>query len=207
MGSKEYFAEVAEQWDDMRQDFFSELVREQAYNVAAVKERELAADIGAGTGFITEGLLKKGLNVIAVDQSDEMLRQMKEKFSNYKNVDYRLGEDENLPINNNTVDYTMANMYLHHVKSPLIAIKEMARILKVGGKLIITDLNEHSYEFLRREQHDRWMGFKREDIVKWFSEAGLKNVIINCVGSNCCATSNSGKENADIGIFLAYGEK
>lgn len=207
MGSKEYFIEVAGKWDTMRQNFFSESVREKAYNIATVKEKELAADIGSGTGFITEGLLKKGLNVIAVDQSDEMLRQMKEKFSNYNNVDYRQGEAENLPISNNTVNYTMANMYLHHVENPLIAIKEMARILKVGGKLIITDLDEHNYEFLKSEHHDRWMGFKREDIVKWFSEAGLKNVKVNCIGSNCCATSNSGKENADIGIFLAYGEK
>lgn len=207
MNSKVYFKEVANQWDEMRQGFFSEAVREKAYNVAAVKEGQLAADIGAGTGFVTEGLIQKELKVIAVDRSDEMLNKMKQKFKDSNGVDYRQGEAENLPIDNDTVDYAMANMYLHHVDDPLVAIKEMVRILKTGGKLVITDLDEHNYEFLKLEHHDRWMGFKREDIEEWFLKVGLKNVIIDCAGGNCCTTSNCGCGNASISIFVAYGEK
>lgn len=73
MSSKIYFKEVANLWDTMRTGFFSEAVREKAYDMAAVKEGQLAADIGAGTGFVTDGLLQMGLKVIAVDQSEEML--------------------------------------------------------------------------------------------------------------------------------------
>lgn len=207
MSSKIYFKEVANQWDNMRQGFFSEAVREKAYTIANVEEGKLAADIGAGTGFVTEGLLQKGLRVIAVDQSDEMLDQMKQKFKDFEGVDYRQGEAEKLPIDDNTVDYSMANMFLHHVENPLEAIKEMVRILKPGGKLVITDLDEHNHEFLRIEQHDRWLGFKREDIGQWFAEAGLKNILIDCAGGNCCAASNCGCDSASISIFAAYGEK
>lgn len=207
MGSEEYFTEVASQWDTMRQGFFSEAVREKAYSLAMVKEGELAADIGAGTGFVTEGLLQNGLKVIAVDRSGEMLDQMKEKFKGFEDVDYRQGEAENLPIGNDTVDYAMANMYLHHIDDPLAAIKEMVRILKPGGKLVITDLDEHNYEFLKVEHHDQWMGFKREDVKGWFFAAGLKNVVIDCAGGNCCATSSCGCDNASISIFIAYGVK
>ncbi|GFZ33861.1 hypothetical protein CSC2_43870 [Clostridium zeae] len=205
--SKGYFQEVANQWDTLRQDFFNEEVRDKAYEVAKVKEGELAADIGAGTGFITEGLLKKGLKVIAVDRSQEMLEQMKQKFSSFEVVEYRQGEAECLPIEDGAVDYTMANMYLHHVEDPLVAIKEMARVIKSGGKLVITDLDEHKFEFLKTEHHDRWMGFDRKDIEDWFLKAGLKNVVVDCVGGNCCATSSCGCEKADISIFIAYGEK
>jgi ubiquinone/menaquinone biosynthesis C-methylase UbiE len=207
LGSKKYFSEVANKWDVMRQGFFSEEVRERAYSIAEVKKGQLAADIGAGTGFVTEGLLQKALKVIAVDWSDEMLHQMKQKFKDFEGVDYRQGEAENLPIDNNTVDYVMANMYLHHVDEPLTAIKEMVRILKSGGKIVITDLDEHNYEFLKLEHHDRWMGFKREDVEQWFLKAGLKNVIIDCAGGNCCTTSNCGCDKASISIFVAYGEK
>lgn len=207
MDSKVYFEEVANQWDTMRQGFFSEAVREKAYSVAAVGEGKLAADIGAGTGFVTEGLIQKGLKVIAVDRSEEMLNQMKEKFREYDIIEYCQGEAENLPIENDTVDYAMANMYLHHVEEPLVAIKEMVRILKPGGKLVITDLDEHTFEFLRAEHHDRWMGFQREDVEHWFLEAGLKNVTIDCAGGNCCASSSCGCDNASISIFVAYGEK
>jgi len=166
-----------------------------------------SSDIGAGTGFITEGLIRKGLKVIAVDQSEAMLAEMKKKFDRYKEIDYRVGETKNLPISDNTVEYVFANMYLHHVDSPLEAIKEMVRILKSGGTLVITDLDEHNFEFLRTEQYDRWMGFKRKDVEDWFVAAGLKNVIVDCAGETCCSRSRCGDEYASISIFVASGKK
>jgi len=66
--SKEYFDAIGGGWDEMQQRFFSTAVREKALSVAAVDSGKVAADIGAGTGFITEGLHERGLKVIAVDQ-------------------------------------------------------------------------------------------------------------------------------------------
>ncbi|MFB0561954.1 MAG: class I SAM-dependent methyltransferase [Candidatus Lokiarchaeia archaeon] len=207
MNSKNYFDEVANEWDRMRQSFFSDAVRQKAYSVAGVKEGETAADIGAGTGFITEGLVARGLRVFAVDQSEEMLVVMKKKFSKFEGIEYRLVKEVSLPIPDESVDYAFANMYLHHVESPPDAIREMVRILKSGGKLVITDLDEHGFEFLRVEHHDRWMGFKRDDIKQWFTESGLKKVVVDCVGEDCCAESSCGSDYASISIFVASGEK
>jgi ubiquinone/menaquinone biosynthesis C-methylase UbiE len=207
MSSKNYFDQVAQQWDTMRKSFFAEAVREKALGVADVQPGRLAADIGAGTGFITEGLIHKGLRVIAVDQSEAMLAEMKSKFDESDRIDYRVGETESLAIPDETVDYVFANMFLHHVESPPKAIKELARILKPEGKLVITDLDEHTFEFLRTEQHDRWMGFGREDVQQWFIEAGLREVSVDCVGENCCAQSSGGEEYASISIFVAAGQK
>jgi len=207
MDSKNYFDKVAPQWDKMRETFFSKAVREKAFAVAAVEAGKLAADIGAGTGFITEGLIEKGLKVIAIDQSEAMLVEMKKKFAKFEGVEYRVGEAESLPLADNTVDYVFANMYLHHVANPQLAIREMVRILKPGGMLVITDLDEHNFEFLKVEHHDYWMGFKREDIKRWFIEAGLKAVKVDCVGENCCAQSKQLDKYASISIFVASGEK
>ena len=205
--SKKYFDEVAQEWDEMQKSFFSKAVREKAFSIANVQTGKIAADIGAGSGFITVGLIHKGLQVIVVDQSEMMLAEMKKKFTHVGEIDYRIGIAENLPIPNETVDYAFANMYLHHVETPPKAIEEMVRILKPGGKLVITDLDEHHFEFLKDEHHDRWMGFKREDIERWFREAGLKNVIVDCAGESCCAQSNSGDEEARVSIFVALGER
>ncbi len=207
MSSKQYFGEVARQWDEMRESFFSEAVREKAISLAGAESGELAADIGAGTGFITEGLMQKGLRVIAVDQSEAMLKEMREKFQGVDTIDYRLGEAENLPIEDKVVDYVFANMYLHHVENPPVAIKEMARTLKPGDRLVITDLDEHNFDFLKREHHDRWMGFKREDVQRWFIAAGLKEAMVDCVGEDCCAPSSCGDKYASVSIFLASGKK
>lgn len=204
MSSKAYFNQVAPDWDKMRTEFFPESVREKAYAVAGIQKGEQAADIGAGTGFIAEGLMQKGLRVIAVDQSEAMLEELKKRFDG---IDCRLGNEDNLPIPSGTVNHAFANMYLHHVENPPLAIKEMARIVQPGGKIIVTDLDEHKFEFLRTEQYDRWLGFKREDVQQWFIDAGLKNVIVDCVDSKCNSDSTQGSEHASVTIFVASGEK
>jgi len=207
MNSKKYFEKVASQWDQMRKSFFSDNVRDEALAAANVKTGQLAADIGAGTGFVAEALVQKGLKVIAIDQSLAMLEEMKKKFDRFDMIDYRIGESDNLPIPDETVDAIFSNMYLHHVESPLVAILEMVRVLKTGGKIVITDMDVHEYEFLRKEHNDRWMGFKREDIRKWFAEAGLRNVQMDCVGEDCCAESDCGNKKASVSIFIACGTK
>jgi len=206
-GSKEYFNQVAEKWDDMRKNFFSEELRNLAYRKAGITEGKLAVDVGAGTGFISEGLLKKGLKVIAVDQSNEMLSIMKNKFSKYSEIQYIKSDIEKLPIEDDFADYVFANMFLHHAEHPDKAIIEMTRILKKGGKLVITDLDKHDFEFLRTEQFDRWMGFDRDDIKKWFSNSGLNNILVECAGCNCCADSKEIAEKATVSVFIATAQK
>lgn len=206
MNSKEYFDEVAKQWDELRSQFFSDAVREKAFSVADVDPGELAADIGAGTGFITEGLLERGVRVIAVDQSKEMLSQMQSKFGTFPEFKCRLGTAEALPIEDGMVKYVFANMYLHHVEDPAAGVKEMVRTLQPGGKLVITDMDQHEFKFLVEEQHDRWMGFKREDVSRWLSDAGLKEVLVDHVGEECQSASSDG-EQASVSIIIASGIK
>jgi ubiquinone/menaquinone biosynthesis C-methylase UbiE len=137
-----------------------------------------------------------------------MLELMQRKFLNIKDIEYKQAQaDERIPLRDNSVDYAFANMYLHHVESPLEAIREMARIITFGGRVVITDLDVHTYEFLREEHHDRWMGFERDDITAWLTDAGLKEAGIDCIGEDCCDTSCDGTTNALISIFVAWGTK
>ena len=207
VSSKEFFDRVAQDWDEMREGYYSDDVRVGALAAAAVEKGKIAADIGAGTGFISQGLIEEGLQVIAVDQSEIILNEMKEKFARSSLIDYRVGNAQDIPIPDETVDYAFANMCLHHVESPPDAIREMARILKPKGKLVITDADEHEFEFLREEHHDRWLGFKRSDIRSWYLEAGLGEVSVESIGSLCEVQSFCCEDFARIGIFVASGEK
>ncbi|HYM61132.1 MAG TPA: class I SAM-dependent methyltransferase [Thermoanaerobaculia bacterium] len=207
MDNTEYFDAVAGQWDNMRSRLFTDEVRESALRIADVQAGRTATDIGAGTGFLTEGLLRRGLNVIAVDHSSEMLGQVQRKFAESGRLQARQGESEQLPIGDGAVDHVFANMYLHHVESPGGAIREMVRILKPSGTIVVTDLDEHTHEFLRVEHHDRWLGFKHDDIRRWFLEAGLHDIAVLGIAQECRVKSDSGCETAAISIFAASGRK
>lgn len=207
MSSKEFFDRVARDWDEMREGYYSDDVRVGALAAAGVESGKTAADVGAGTGFISQGLIQEGLRVIAVDQSEAILNEMKRKFGDIDAIDYRVGNAQDLPIPDQAVDYTFANMCLHHVESPPDAIREMARILRPGGRLVITDADEHDFEFLREEHHDRWLGFKRSDIRDWFLAADLSDVCVDGIGTCCEVQSTCCDDFARIGIFVASGEK
>lgn len=219
MDSKKYFDAVAENWDTMCSHFFSETIREEACKKAKVEAGKTALDMGAGSGFVTEELLKHGLKVIAIDQSEKMLKIIKQKF-NSNMIECKTGNYDNIPLEDNSIDYVFANMYLHHTEKPEIAIKKMTRVLKPDGKLVITDLDEHQYQSLKTEQYDKWLGFKRDDIRRWFKESGLKNISVDCTGECCTTEVETGQDSCgcsctcggdnkiiSISIFLAYGEK
>ena len=112
-----------------------------------------------------------------------------------------------MPIASNEVDLVMANMYLHHVEDPEAALKEMYRILKTGGQIVFTDLDKHDNYFLKEEQHDTWMGFERSDIEQWMRSCGFQKVEVDCVGADCCASSDNGENSAKVSIFIASGVK
>ena len=97
MSSRDFFDRVARDWDEMREGYYSDDVRVGALAAAAVEAGKVAADIGAGTGFISQGLIEEGLRVIAVDQYEVILNEMKTKFARYSAIDYRVGNAEDLP--------------------------------------------------------------------------------------------------------------
>jgi ubiquinone/menaquinone biosynthesis C-methylase UbiE len=182
--SKDYFDAVAPQWDGMRSGFFTTAVREKAYARAGLRAGMTVADIGAGSGFLCEGLLGRGLRIVAVDQSQRMLDVLRERLAGHGELDCRQGEAERLPLADASVDVAFANMFLHHVESPPAAIAELARILKPGGRLVLTDVNAHDHEFLRREHHDRWLGFAHADVRRWCEGAGLEAVELEDAGED-----------------------
>jgi SAM-dependent methyltransferase len=118
MDADMYFETVAQDWDAMRSRFFSTQIRDFAIGVAGVQQGYRAADIGAGTGFMTEGLVSAGAQVIAVDPSGKMLAELQRKFGDSSTFVSRFLEGQRLPIEDRSLDGVFANMVLHHTQGP-----------------------------------------------------------------------------------------
>ena len=200
-----YFDRVADQWDTMRKAFFGEGVRKAAVAAAQIRKGAIVADVGTGTGFLAEAALDAGARVVGIDNSDGMLDQVRRRFAG-RSFEARRGDTDALPLASGEADAVMANMVLHHAPDPAGAIREMTRTLKPGGRLVITDADTHTHEWLRTEQHDRWLGFERADIARWFDAAGLEQIAVGDTREICSPTSACGTQ-AAITIFIASGRK
>jgi ubiquinone/menaquinone biosynthesis C-methylase UbiE len=205
----EYFERVAGEWDSLRQGYFGEAVRDAAIARAYLRPEMVVADIGSGTGFMAAGLAPRVAKVYAVDGSEAMLEAGRKNLAGFGNVELQLADGATLPFEDGMLDAVFANMYLHHCPDPQAAIAEMLRVLKPGGRLVITDMDQHAHTWLRDEMADVWLGFERKDLRAWFRTAGMVNVIVDGTGETCSSKSQScaGEGMADISIFVAAGSR
>ncbi len=135
------------------------------------------ADLGAGEGTISQLMAQRAKKVIAVDNSEKMVEFGSElaRTHGIANLEYRLGDIEDVPIRAGTVDLAFLSQALHHASHPERALAEAWRILKPGGKIAILDLNRHHFEEAREMYADLWLGFTEMEIERYLKEAGFKN--------------------------------
>jgi ubiquinone/menaquinone biosynthesis C-methylase UbiE len=148
----------------------------------------------------------KAARLVGFDASAEMLEIARRNLAAYPRVSLRLAEGRSLPAEDNSFDAVFANMYLHHAPEPLETIREMVRILKPDGKLVITDLDQHEQTWMREAMADYWLGFDREKVRGWFEAAGLTAVTLDCAAGTCDCTAPGGADIA-LSIFVAMGQK
>ena len=202
--SNAYFAQVADQWDEIRAGYFTEHTRDAAIAKAQLPENAVVADVGTGTGFVAHGLAQRAAHVIGFDASPDMLAVAQRNLSNLNNVEFREAAGDQLPVPDGTFDGVFANMFLHHAPDPAKTIKELARTLKPGGVICITDLDTHDHEWQREQMADLWLGFERDDIRSWYADAGLSNIDVDCAEGTCNACGPSGAIEP-LSIFVAIG--
>jgi ubiquinone/menaquinone biosynthesis C-methylase UbiE len=168
-----FFDSIASNWDDIKQSIFGEL-NISGEILERMKQCDVAADLGCGTGELLPYIKQKAKRVIGVDKSPKMLEEAEHRLaSNGRGIELRIGEIEHLPMRDGEADSAVINMVLHHLPSPDAGIYEAGRVLKSGGSLIIVDLEKHQNEEMRKNYEHRWLGFTRKNIERWLVAGGF----------------------------------
>ena len=132
------------------------------------------ADLGAGEGTLSQLLAKNARSVIAVDISERMVEVGTQLAKDHPNLEYRLGDIEEPPIEDGSIDLAIFSQALHHANSPQRAVQSAYRILRPGGRIAILDLLTHSFEQARELYADLWMGFSEVELLRLLEQAGFK---------------------------------
>ncbi len=159
------------------------------------------ADLGAGEGTLSQLLAKTAKKVIAIDNSPKMV-EFGAKLAaehGFANLEYRLGDIEDPPIDKGTIDLAILSQALHHALHPERAIAGAHRILKKGGRLVILDLLSHRFERARELYADQWLGFSEVQLHQWLDEAGFSKLEVTVVSRE--------KENPHFQTVFATGVK
>ncbi len=145
----------------------------------------VVADLGSGEGLLSELLARRCAKVIAVDNSEKMVEfgAKKAKKNGLKNLEFRLGDLENPPIEPASVDLVVLSQALHHATEPDTAIKSAFVMLKPGGQILILDLLKHNFAKAHELYGDRWLGFAESDLHHWLEAAGFKKIEVTVVAS------------------------
>lgn len=182
---KEFFDAHAGQWDQMHQDFYSTEVIDALAEHSTLGPAAHVIDVGTGTGFIAGGLASRTGRVTGTDSSPGMLAQARANLNDLGigNVTLLEAPVEHLPLPDGCAGAAVANMVAHHVPDPAVMITEMARVVRSGGSVAITDCAAHDHEWMRTEQADLWLGFTTEQIQQFFTTAGLVDYIYTDLGT------------------------
>jgi ubiquinone/menaquinone biosynthesis C-methylase UbiE/DNA-binding transcriptional ArsR family regulator len=159
------------------------------------------ADLGAGEGAFALLLAQQATKVIAVDTSAKMIEVGREQAQRHgvRNVEYRLGDMEEVPIDDGSVDLVFFSQSLHHALHPDRAVHEAWRILKPGGRVVILDLAKHRFEEARELYADEWLGFSESELESMLERAGFHNAQTSVVHKE--------PETPQFHTLLAMGDK
>jgi ubiquinone/menaquinone biosynthesis C-methylase UbiE len=171
-----YFRRHAAEWDRIRKLHIADAAVEDAIRTAlADKSIRSLLDLGTGTGRMLELFgadIERGLGL---DMSLDMLSLARTRLdrAGLRHCSVRQGDIYDLALPKDSFDAVIIHQVLHFLDDCPRAIREAARVLRPGGRLLVIDFAPHDLEFLREEHAHRRLGFAPETVAQWIDAAGL----------------------------------
>jgi demethylmenaquinone methyltransferase/2-methoxy-6-polyprenyl-1,4-benzoquinol methylase/ArsR family transcriptional regulator len=196
-----YFAERAADWDRIRAMHAPE-ERVEAAVLELVGTRRIHAllDLGTGSGRMLELIAPLADRAVGVDQNPAMLNLARARIEEHRlrNCLLRQGDLYAPPVERDAYDLVIIHQVLHFLDDPARAVREAARTLRPGGRLLVVDFAAHNEESLREEFAHRRLGFSGDELISYLSDAGLVDASVKLV-----APGAEDKGKLTVAIWLA----
>jgi ArsR family transcriptional regulator len=176
--SQEFFSSAAGQWDKLRDELFGPGFHLQAL-LGLLDDSWVVGDLGAGTGAVSAALAPFVGRVIAVDNSAAMLQSARRRLQAAPNVEFRRGDLEALPIDDASLDAATLMLVLPYIAHPEPVLREAARVLKPGGRLIVADLLPHDRDAYRQQLGHVRLGVSEAHVTEALNAAGFERVRVH----------------------------
>ncbi len=170
--SEAFIASAAAEWDANVASLFGARA-DLGAALALLDPTMVVGDLGCGTGSLSLSLAPHVAQVRAIDGAPAMLDTARTRLQSQANVTVSEGSLEQLPLDDASLDVAVLMLVLHHVAEPSRVLKEARRVLRAGGRLLITDMCAHEREEYRAQMGHVWLGFDERSLRGWLSKAGF----------------------------------
>jgi len=202
--AEEFFNTIGKNLDKLQTELFNEIYKTEEILDFFDGNLENILDIGCGTGRNLPLLAKYADKVIGLDLSPIML-QLSDHICKTNDLNYELkqGDIHKLPFETGSINGIFLNMVLHHISDPLNSLKEISRILKNKGKIVLIELLSHQDEKFRENYGDLWLGFTEDEIKNWLNLSDIKIIKSNVKKDQ----KNKLSVKVNHSIIILFGEK
>lgn len=172
-----FFNRIGRRWDELRTEAFGPSFAMEAF-IALLPREWHVADIGTGTGHLLPTLAAHFESVLAVEPAEGMRTCAQQRIAQtgFENVEIRPGDLTRLPIDTGLIDLAIAMLVLHHVPNPDEALREIARIVRPGGRVLIVEQQSHENQDFYERMQDHWWGFDSNDLQRRLAATGCTQI-------------------------------
>lgn len=202
-----FFDALAGDWDKVGELFRTGVARERAASALLPPDLVLA-DLGCGTGYVARALLGRAARMVCVDRSAGMLARARERLTPAPpgtTLDFRRGELDALPIDDDELDGALLGLVLHHLDDLDGPLREVRRAVRPSGAVVVLELAPHRQEWMQRSLGDRHLGLDSGDVTEALRRAGFVDIRLEDVDDRYCPRPPEGDEDVALPLYIVRG--